>query len=149
MKRLEKHQTIAFDFDQTLIQNPYSHKLWEHVRDNPEKTYWVVTFRSHHLRDEEKLWTELEHRSFIDRSHFEGVHFVPDHLYNSRCEMFVEWKGKTAHSLGCTVLVDDIPEWTQAGAEKYGLEFIDPYTLGEEGKEGIVRTPGGIILTPN
>jgi len=36
-----------------------------------------------------------------------------------------EWKGKVAAELGCTLLVDDRPDWVLPGCAKYGVSFLD------------------------
>src|SRR5689334_9567958 len=46
MDRLANHRKIAFDLDGTLIGGTVSATISSYIKEHPEKTYYVVTFRS-------------------------------------------------------------------------------------------------------
>lgn len=51
-----------------------------------------------------------------------------DDLRNADREIRL-WKGKMAHSIGATVLVDDLPDMVLPGCRQYGIEFIETRAL--------------------
>lgn len=45
MNRLDSHDIIAWDFDETLIDNEHSTKFHDYILSNQDKEHWIVTFR--------------------------------------------------------------------------------------------------------
>lgn len=130
LAELKKHTNIALDFDETLIGSKYSKYLWNFIEDNPDKNYWIVTFRSGSLADPGLLWLSLleESGNRILDTHFKGYVFCPDGL-SSDFEKLIHWKGEVCKKIGCTVIVDDRPDWVYPGCEVNDIVFIDTVTL--------------------
>lgn len=136
-QRLDKHQIIAIDFDETLIYHKHSIQLWGFIIRNPDKKYWIITFRTGAYSDPQVIWSELYSESNLDRSCFEGIISIPVNLYtdyitkpgNETKMKYIRWKAEVAKSLNCTVLIDDRPDKVEQGCVELGIEFIDTKTL--------------------
>jgi len=146
IERLNAHSIIGLDLDETLIGHPKSYLLHEHVKENSEKKFWIITHRSHGLVP--RIWTDLEMFTDLVRSDFEGFKSVADKLYEkyTRDEIqrqagiltgeltdnekeYLSWKGMICKQLGCTVLVDDKPKLNQLGTDRYNIELINTHEL--------------------
>lgn len=157
MNRLEKHNILAIDFDDTLIGHKNSQRICDHIRYNPSKTYWIITFRTGPWADTDIMEQELYHMSGLTLDRFEGIKSIPKHIYDGhtsinsdrkagvpeetlsrREEVFKEWKGKTAAELGCTVLIDDIADWTEEGCGKHGVDFVNTHSIKPFNKSTIL-----------
>lgn len=42
---------------------------------------------------------------------------------------YLEWKGKKAHELGCTILIDDMTDHVRQGCIKYNVKLVHPDAL--------------------
>lgn len=130
---------------------PNAQFFLEYIRSTPHKHHHVITFRDRIWAN--KAWTELRlsgldinliksvqscpepvHECFMIQKSF-GHH--PDHrkIYKSvtpltddefdyNAYLFKKWKGERAFALGCTILVDDMPNWVIEGCQQYGIEFL-------------------------
>ena len=137
MIRLEKHDVIGLDLDNTLIEGRNSRLLWQFIKEHPEKKFWIITFRTGLLAKEQTIWDEIRDFSGLDSSWFEGIQTVDEQTYLKaninksipNINDYIKWKGKTCKELGCTVLVDDMPEMTKYGCDLYSVDFVDSRTL--------------------
>lgn len=152
MDRLASHRTIAFDLDGTLIDGAASAKLASYIKEHPEKTFYVVTFRTPDQIN--TVSSELQNQG-LDMNMFEKVvpmparmvmefdedqrtrrnagmppmdKAPPDSLFPGELKL-VNWKGFVTRRLGATVLVDDMPYLSAPGAKRFGVELIDAATI--------------------
>ena len=51
------HRAIAWDVDNTLIDNPYSSKLHEFINNNLQMRHCIITFRTHGMQN--RVFAEL------------------------------------------------------------------------------------------
>lgn len=138
---LDGHETIGWDFDETLILHQKSSAMHEYILAHPEKTHYIVTFRSHGLL--RILWPNLrEYPSAPPKSAFAGVLSIPPEMWSRYTLIehsaaddhpdivnYVEWKGKTCVQHGITVLVDDDVKRTLEGCTKHGIMHVHPDNL--------------------
>lgn len=153
MERLKRHRKIAFDLDGTLIDGVASREIAEFIRDHPDKTYYIVTFRIPeqclHLNDEltqvglkrsdfrevvpmaKRFVMEFEN----DRAQRRFAHLPPpktvDHMLPGE-RRYVHWKGFVCSKLGATVLIDDMPELSAPGCKQHNIALEDPFDFVRE-----------------
>ena len=140
MNRLDDHTNIGLDFDSTLVNGGrFSKYLWEYIRKNPNKEYWIVTFRpvSGRLGKRsdilEELVSEAGHR--VGEIIGTNVAQLPDKL-DHPTNFFGQpwmplWKGSMCEQLGCTLMIDDLPKFVLPGCDAHHIEFIDTADLLE------------------
>lgn len=132
MKNLAKHDKIAVDVDDTLLGNsPGKHILWDFISANKNnKIFYLVTFRIKPCIDEvfDDLFSET---SVVAKDHFAGLVGIPPKVFfgEDLQTPLVEWKGLTAFKLGCTLLIDDLPDLVLPGCRKYGVDYLHPRDL--------------------
>lgn len=155
-RRLDRHQIIAWDFDGTLVDGPFSHIWRAYLLSTPEKQHHIVTFRTGPSRAgldgtwAEDALHELEDHG-IKRTRILAVHSIPQEIFQhygvarlwsedsglapeivANAERMIEWKGKCAKSFGATVLVDDMEDMVRLGCDRHGVEFVHShYPLGD------------------
>ncbi len=80
---LDKHLTIAWDLDQTLIGGPQSWFWRRWIRDNYKAhKFWIMTFRS--ANDANRIWDDLTScRDPLDPNWFEGIRIVDPVLWDA------------------------------------------------------------------
>lgn len=129
---LDPHQSIAWDADKSLVFGPNSQFFCDYIKAHPEKQHHVVTFR-------DPLWAAQVFNDLIpyglEKHHITSVNACPQDLEYAfavrklfydpvAVDAYINWKGKTAKELGCTVLVDDMQEAVLPGCQKYGIKFL-------------------------
>lgn len=141
---LDPHQIIAWDMDQTLVNGPYSEFFRAYIQAHPEKEHHIVTFRTGAAQRFAGVdyWHDECHHELdelgIPHGTIRAVHGIPDRLYHSYAQQrsfyrpdevkdFLMWKGKKAHEIGATVLVDDMGAMVIQGCEHYGVAFVDSH----------------------
>lgn len=139
LDRLKHHNAIAWDFDQTLVDNPASEQFHAFIRDTPTKRHCIVTFRSGVLfsaigRDlarypdppqfdaifgiEHERWAAWDHDQWRRQSgRLEGPPTPAEQFY-------VNWKGGICHREGLTALVDDDLVSAPPGCLLFGIDFF-------------------------
>lgn len=145
IEKLLDFHTIGWDFDQTLVGDRNSHRMWEFIRETPDKLHFIVTFRSH--GDQYFVWDELRLAGGPGRDAFAGVFNVPDMVWDryarkdyrrkympdmERCRIDDEyeyWKARTCKAHDIPVLVDDMTAHVAEGCEKYGIIHFHPDDL--------------------
>lgn len=154
MNRLDQHERIALDMDQTLVGGLHSPGLRAYVAQHRGiKRFYIITFRHEAWAGkipEELAQCGLDPRLIQDivwcpdtliagaTLHYERDILTPELLkqraakqgldidtLESLSGQYSEWKGRMAAQLGCSVLVDDAPEMVHRGCEKYGIAFLD------------------------
>jgi len=150
----ENHQRIAIDLDDTLLNGPASKFLVDYVNDHPEKEFFIVTHRTPaesrsvpmelkniglNINQFEKLMptTELMRIRFrLDRNDREKNKLPSIYTDNvstdemSKNELnFVYWKGYVCKRLGITLIIDDATPIVKPGADRYHIEYINPYDI--------------------
>lgn len=146
-KILDEHEAIAWDFDGTLFDHRYSHKMHDYIRAHPEKKHVIVTFRSGLATNGkpwvDKVWEELgQYQNPLTKDHFHSVINMSEETFDTHgskwrpggiiidaTAYYTEWKGQMCHENGLTVLVDDNGDHTIPGCTKYGIVYIDPENL--------------------
>lgn len=129
---ITQYRSIAWDFDQTLYGHERSNRFWTYIHDNPHhQKHFIVTFRTARLFN--NLWHDLgEARCPLLPLHFQGVHGVPDNLYEAFVlgltggNRYLFWKGKLCLQLGIECLVDDATLHVWPGCSKYGIAYVHP-----------------------
>lgn len=150
---------IAFDFDGTLVGDRVSDLLSEFIRDHPDKTYSIITFRTPeqaesipHELDAVGLTVQQFDRIVpmplklaIDWSHDETIRRnagmppvteVAEGALLPGEYKLVHWKGFVAHKLRAEALVDDMPTLAAPGCRKYHVKLIDAKKLAMSLSEG-------------
>lgn len=146
---LDAFQHIGLDFDGTLAEEdgrggvhilPRQLALQDYIRRHPEKTYSIVTHRSHGM--EAKIWNLLaQYPAGLQRCDFKEVLNVADAVWEAyefakhqpRFLMagdpdylaFLAWKSQVCQQHGIEVLVDDDPSLSQQGCLERGVAFIN------------------------
>jgi len=121
---LYQHQHIALDFDDCLLDGPYSRLLTDYISAHPEKMFSIITNRpSRCERDTVAVANGLILLRDIPQG-FQFTHIVlsPD---ADLCGDTVDahFKGKAAASIGASILVDD-DIGHAAGCDVYGIIFL-------------------------
>jgi len=153
INELHNHEKIAIDFDDTLVGHRNSPLLWKFIRDNHlVKEFHIITFRSGNWADEGVLIEEMIHESnqTVLPYMINSISFCNDGLYEnfsliqtSRKQTdtmvptiilpeetnFYDWKAIRSKELGCTIIVDDRPNWVENGCKKHGVMFVDTADL--------------------
>lgn len=78
---LNFHTRIGVDIDETLVgSNQRKIKLWKYIKNNPNKKYWLITFRTGSFLDQAYRDIEIESKGVITRNNFEGIYGIPSEL---------------------------------------------------------------------
>ena len=78
---LNFHNNIGVDIDETLIgANPRKIKLWNFIKSNTNKKYWLITFRTGSFLDQAYSDIEFESQGRITKNNFEGLYGIPPEL---------------------------------------------------------------------
>lgn len=150
LEALDAHSVIGIDFDGTLVQNPRSAILQQYILDHPDKTFHIVTFRTHNLfRSIESDLQESTRRTGVALTlkHFAAVHAIPPLIFERRF-MFDDgteyhgWKALTCEKIGCTAMVDDMHTEVGPHCLKRGIVIINP----NEGYEGEPATTMEVLI---
>lgn len=153
-KILDQHDSICWDMDGTLVANhfpaPNADFFHSYIKAHPQKRHVILTFRNKEWADE--IYDELEglgmrnarsliseiiscpsmiHDSYMmhtNRPHmvdrFKDHFGLDDETFMEYVDAFTFWKGKMAKAAGCTILVDDLPEWVVDGCTEHGVVFL-------------------------
>ncbi len=141
---LKKYNIIGLDFDETLINNPNSNKLISFIKQNLNKTYYIVTFRSHGYQDfiSQILWNK--YRLKISKN---MILSIPDEIFNLESigvelvdlgyynfgeylrQEYKKWKGDTCLKYNIEILVDDDYDNVYQQLIKNGIDYLDPYEI--------------------
>jgi hypothetical protein len=92
---LNSHNNIGVDIDETLVGgNPRKVKLWNFIENNPNKNYWLITFRTGAFLDQSYSDIEMESSGRITRDVFEGLYGIPPELSIAyhRVEPFIRFR---------------------------------------------------------
>lgn len=149
---LDLHDTIGWDMDQTLIKGPNSEFFRDYIVAHPEKTHRIITFRNKSWAD--TAYDELESYGLVGaRSLISSIENCPEtwhdyyminthpHYSWEKIDMlkrglvtqdvldecvhnFLRFKGARCKEVGCTVLVDDLPQWVMPGVNENGITFV-------------------------
>jgi hypothetical protein len=152
MQRLALHSTLALDMDRTLVDGKNSQHLRNFVHLNHRlKSFFIITFRGHDSSDvlrelraqgldpnaiKDVVYCPLDYSVVELKLASKRMTFIEIREEARKCgirlddierlyQEYVEWKGKMAAHLGCTVLVDDMPEMVLPGCHKHGVQFIN------------------------
>lgn len=140
---LKKYNIIGLDFDKTLIDNPNSKKIINFIKQNPDKTYYIITFRSHGMQDDiiQILWQRyglkfpknkiLNVEDVVYELKNRGTKLIADYPnfgeYLTR--EYKEYKAITCLKYNIEVLVDDDYNNVYHNLIKNGIDYIDPYKI--------------------
>jgi len=140
---LDKYNIIGIDFDNTLIGNAASDIIANYVIQNPNKKYYIVTFRSHGLESSSEIskncitylrkdmrryfidilaipYVYVEHKYYADHRKNISIEDYNEYTYN-----YVHWKGKICSEYNIEVLIDDDIKNVILGCNKYNINLID------------------------
>jgi hypothetical protein len=146
LKDLEKYQTLAWDFDDTLIGNSFSRKYLNYIIKHPDQKHIIVTYRSHGWQNE--IINDLTNTygrfgsTVFDR--FAEIFGVPDEIYSaydverikankgllydeSKIDTYNDWKGVLCQQHNAPLIDDNkncIP-----GCEMLNVDFYYCYGL--------------------
>lgn len=149
MKKILNHNTIGIDIDGTIIDHKNSEYLQDMVREfHKTKSFYLVTFRTHGW--ETQVFREMRQkygfRSPSSRC-FIGILNIPVEIYNNAMtfrsrgleeyavydQLYKNWKGYICKKHDITILIDDRPEDVLPGCLKYGVEFMHPDQVIDDG----------------
>lgn len=164
---LDQHDSIAWDMDKTLVNGPNSHLFRLYIALTPHKKHYVVTFRNklwaatileeletHGMKNvRDRIVSvedcpELVHYCYMVRDgvtrftaeSFCKLNSLTPNEFNVHADRFPMWKAERAKELGCTILVDDMPEWVLAGCEHHGIAFHDSLSHHDMAQLGVALT---------
>lgn len=149
---LDLHDNIGWDMDKTLVKGPNSEFFREYIMAHPQKTHRIITFRDrdwasraydeleyHGLRDARRLISSIEncpeqwHDYYMIATypHYAGrrdfllaTGQITQEFLNECVHNFLRFKGSRCKEMGCTVLVDDLPEWVMHGVNDHAIDFV-------------------------
>ena len=142
ISRLDEFESIGWDFDGTIHDHPKSQLMHAYIRDNPEKSHYIVTFRSHGM--EKRVWDELAQYpdapgadAFVEIINMSNDMFVEGYMSQSSSGQSIviptlaykEWKGKVCSENGIGILIDDMTHDVFPGCNRYGVVHIHPDDL--------------------
>ncbi len=149
---LDMHDTIGWDMDMTLIKGPNSKFFRDYIIAHPEKTHRIITFRDKSWAS--RAYDELEGYGLVGaRTLISSIENCPENWHDyymiatqpryawERKQMlaqgevtqeyldecvhnFLRFKGSRCKEVGCTVLVDDLPQWVMPGVNENGIAFV-------------------------
>jgi hypothetical protein len=140
---LKPYQSVAWDFDLTLIKHEKSPLFWQFIIDNPyDQVHHIVTMRSHGW--DRFMWHELhEEGSDLTRADFDQVIALPNRVYESYMKERTEngsasrdhdyhvFKGFHCKRIGAEVLIDDMEadSVSERGCDIHGIVHFHPDDL--------------------
>lgn len=125
---LSGEQIVALDLDCTLIDGPHSDILHDWVKRHPAVKKKIVTFRST-PEGLGEIHSDLLCAGY-DPQWFDEVLSIPPQIASdTTSDAFREWKGKTAQSVGASVLVDDLVDCVALGCFIYAIGLVDSIAL--------------------
>jgi len=129
---LHQHQHIALDFDDCLLDGPYSRLLTDYISAHPEKRFSIITNRPARCeRDTVTVANGLMLRRDLPHS-FKFAHIIlSSDIDLCGDEVDIHFKGKAAASISATVLVDDDLSH-QVGCVEYGVQFFHLLAKSEQ-----------------
>lgn len=123
---LNDYDVIGLDFDKTLVGSPNSAKLIDYILNNREKTYYIITFRTHNKHLEipkilknlykidllkENIVKNIINIDNISYNNYKLGKFLLEtkQLYNNQhlIDNYKNWKGKVCKEIGVQIMVDD------------------------------------------
>lgn len=141
-EQLRQYSSVAWDFDDTLINHPRQRDFWQFIRENPfNQTHHIITMRSHGL--EERIFIDLERfGSDLTREHFVEVCWLDDTTFSQYAsrnrfmlltedDPYFHFKGETCKRIGAEILIDDMESGNVSvrGCEKHGIPYMHPDEL--------------------
>ncbi len=131
---LDQHTILGIDFDGTLVGHPRSNILQQYIVDHPEKTFHLISFRSHNMvqRLEGDLRESTDETGVpLTLAHFKEIRCIPDKLYERKALLddgreYWGWKAIQCQNLGCTILVDDMYEIVGIFCTELGIPCLNP-----------------------
>jgi FMN phosphatase YigB (HAD superfamily) len=152
---LDQHDTIAWDFDGTLVDGPNSAYFRSYISLNPQKRHHIITFRNRAWAN--TCWAELRIHGLDSKTFIRSVESCPEHFhdcyhvrrntppeyhevfkeqhnysskqFNEYADSYSLWKAERASQIGCTILVDDMPQNVLPGCERHGIVFYHAHDL--------------------
>jgi hypothetical protein len=151
---LDQHEAIAWDMDQTLVDGPNSAFFLDYITHTPHKRHHVVTFRNKSWAN--TAWAELRELGLDSAKLIRSVENCPEPIhdcfmidkkfagrderhryyngpaltreeFDTNSSLFPLWKAERAKQIGCTILVDDMPQWVKAGCDLHGVQFLHAF----------------------
>ena len=141
---LYKYNNIGIDLDETLINTDKAFFIAKYIINNPDKNYYIVTFRSHGLEEKNRVFNSLMTYLRVDmRKYFINIISIPyedyenKHIanvqkgviskekYDSLLYNYLHFKGKRCKELGIEVLIDDDIKGVILGCTKYNIPLIN------------------------
>ena len=149
---LDLHDNIGWDMDQTLIKGPNSEFFRDYIMAHPEKTHRIITFRDRSWAS--RAYGELEGYGLIgartlissiencpenwhdfymiatmphyavERKQYLDSGRVTQEFLDDCVHNFLRFKGSRCKEVGCTVLVDDLPNWVMPGVNENDIAFV-------------------------
>jgi len=123
-RKFAKHQHIALDFDDCLLDGPHSRLLTDYMAAHPDKMFSIITNRPGRFARETKVvaYGLLLRRGMNHDFRYAHIVLSPD---DDLCgdTVDIHFKGKAAARIGATVLVDD-DTMHEDGVVLHGIEFL-------------------------
>jgi hypothetical protein len=148
LHQLETYDILAWDIDETLIDNPYATAYAKYIIMHPKQTHIVVTHRSHGIQHSIRPDFEYFHgrKGNALYAMFNNIHAVPDEIYSkhikaienrllglpydqAQIDTYHHWKGVICKEVGAQALIDDNIDQCYPGCEMHGIDFYYSYGL--------------------
>jgi hypothetical protein len=142
-EQLRPYSSVAWDFDDTLVNHPLSRLFWQFIRENPyDQTHHIVTMRSHGMQ--ETIFHDLARfGSDLQREHFNEVVWLEDQIWIDKAvkerhlilveedDPYYMFKGEACKRIGADILIDDMEDGNVSvrGCEKHGIPYLHPDDL--------------------
>jgi hypothetical protein len=143
--KLTEFPSLAWDFDNTLVDSPASQLLHDFIKANQDISHYIVTFRTHALvpaipydlakyKSDVSLFKQIitipteywVNYTIDERKRRAGILTGP--LTEAEV-LYKTWKGMVCQKHSIPVLIDDDMANTAPGCEKYNVILVDPLVL--------------------
>jgi hypothetical protein len=141
---LNQFNRIAWDFDGTLINHPNSPMLHKYIKNTPEKTHIIVTFRSHGMQN--NIFNDLKiYKTAPDPKLFQHIYNISNKAFEefqittykrkigiitgeltSEELYYINWKGMICKNFNFPVLIDDKTEDVLPGCKIHDIKLFHP-----------------------
>ena len=148
-EKLDKYQHIGIDFDGTLIDSSKSYIIAKYILNNPNKKYYIITFRTHGMeRNIIKDLLQFYGASLGNNinNYITNVFTLPYKDYedytvskvNTRLSKeeivkmqynYLHFKGKICSENNIEVLIDDLPNDVIQGCNLYNIDYVDVFDI--------------------
>lgn len=143
---LEKYNSISWDIDDTLLDNPYGKLYMKYIKAHSDQKHYLLTYRTHHMFSDIPVDFRNAYGINVD-TFFDDIYSIPDQMYIDYAKAtrfpqdmmtneqknsviaYNSFKPKVCHEHGIPVLVDDQYINILPYCADYGVTLFNSYGL--------------------